>query len=185
MPNVPECPPPVLMSIDNVVQMSVGSLQLSNSHWVKMIQDQTKTVLWQTLDVGVLVSYWSEEVKQGFWLVSLPGGSSGLAGGMSKSMAVLQRICCFRLIRLMAGWIYLLLALLKYSTLRLYHVITCRHSFMSLSLRLYSLNPLSHQKSYLVKENLKMKHRKNGERNLHINRYFFLWMQWGQQKDCC
>ena len=55
---LPECSSPVLVSVDDIVQVFVSSLQLSHSHRVKMIKNQTKTILRQHLDICVLLSYW-------------------------------------------------------------------------------------------------------------------------------
>ena len=48
--------PPVLVSLYEVVHLSVGPLELSHSHGVQVVQDQTQAVLGQVDNVGVLVS---------------------------------------------------------------------------------------------------------------------------------
>ena len=45
------------MSLNQVVHLSVGPLELTHSHGVQMVQDQTQAVFRQLKNVGVLVCW--------------------------------------------------------------------------------------------------------------------------------
>ena len=96
-------PPPVLVCLYEVVHVSVGPLELSHSHGVQVVQDQSQAVLRQLKNVGVLVS-WGFLV---WWVLVRDDNdnnittsllTSGFDGGISTSMAVLHSSCCFTLI---------------------------------------------------------------------------------------
>ena len=92
--------PPVLVSLYEVVHLSVCPLELSHSHGVQVVQDQTQAVLRQLEDVGVLVSrgllVWSWGISQRYR--GYNDLTSGFDGETSTSIAVLQSSCCFTLI---------------------------------------------------------------------------------------
>ena len=88
------------MSLNQVVHLSVGPLELTHSHGVQMVQDQTQAVLRQLEDVGVLVSrgllVWCWGISQRYR--GYNDLTSGFDGETSTSIAVLQSSCCFTLI---------------------------------------------------------------------------------------
>ena len=97
--------PPVLVCLYEIVHLSVSPLELSHSHGVQVVQNETQTVLGQLQDVGVLVSWgflmwWWMLVRDddNNIIITTSLLTSGFDGGISRSIAVLHSSCCFTLI---------------------------------------------------------------------------------------